>query len=289
MNTKRVQTAADVVLAALTQNRTAAGIALALESAGMLAMQSAPDDVLAKVRNQAWQELRRDTGTSRPMWRTVITDSESPTGLAPVCTGERSDALHMIDDYPGGPQRDEDGVYDCCPYPQIETYSAVWAEYLAGLLNADASDELTGAYLARWEEEQDNARLRLAWQSARERAQAYGEGILRIVADRESYQDWLKQEQAVTERLRARVAELEAAAEKIRHLHKDSPMGPCPVCVDADAMARGDDYTVPYPCPTARLAGAQDCDPCHPCGCPKRFNRHADGCPTLPDAPDADE
>jgi hypothetical protein len=22
-------------------------------------------------------------------------------------------------------------------------------------------------------------------------------------------------------------------------------------------------------------------DPCHPCGCPKRFNRHADGCPTL--------
>lgn len=22
-------------------------------------------------------------------------------------------------------------------------------------------------------------------------------------------------------------------------------------------------------------------DPCHPCGCPKRFDRHADGCPTL--------
>jgi len=25
--------------------------------------------------------------------------------------------------------------------------------------------------------------------------------------------------------------------------------------------------------------GAPDEDPCHPCGCPKRFNRHADGCP----------
>jgi hypothetical protein len=25
-------------------------------------------------------------------------------------------------------------------------------------------------------------------------------------------------------------------------------------------------------------------DPCHPCGCPKRFDRHADGCPTLADA-----
>jgi len=62
-------------------------------------------------------------------------------------------------------------------------------------------------------------------------------------------------------RLRARVAELEKAAEEIRFLHKDSPMGPCPVCVDGDAMARGDDPTVPYPCPTARLAGAKDFDP----------------------------
>ncbi|GGW50004.1 hypothetical protein [Streptomyces griseoloalbus] len=58
-----------------------------------------------------------------------------------------------------------------------------------------------------------------------------------------------------------RVAELEKAAEEIRFLHKDSPMGPCPTCVDGDAMARGDDPTVPYPCPTARLAGATDCDP----------------------------
>jgi hypothetical protein len=59
----------------------------------------------------------------------------------------------------------------------------------------------------------------------------------------------------------ARVAELEQAMTEIRHLHKDSPMGPCPVCIDSDAMALGDDGTVPYPCPTARLAGAKDCDP----------------------------
>lgn len=26
-------------------------------------------------------------------------------------------------------------------------------------------------------------------------------------------------------------------------------------------------------------------DPCHPCGCPKRFDRHADGCPTEPTVP----
>jgi hypothetical protein len=66
---------------------------------------------------------------------------------------------------------------------------------------------------------------------------------------------------AELETLRARVTELEAAAKAIRHLHTDSPMGPCPVCVDADAMGRGEDYTVPFPCPTARLAGAKDCDP----------------------------
>ncbi|MBR8638693.1 hypothetical protein KEF29_03610 [Streptomyces tuirus] len=132
-------------------------------------------------------------------------------------------------------------------------------------------------------------RYRLAWLSARERAQAYDEGILRVVKDRESYQGWLKQEQAFTQHLQARIAELEAerhttnealtdaaealranrdriaelekAAEQIRHLHKDSPMGPCPVCIDADAMTRDEDYTLPYPCPTARLAGAKDCDP----------------------------
>jgi len=56
-------------------------------------------------------------------------------------------------------------------------------------------------------------------------------------------------------------AEMRQQLTAIRHLHKDSPMGPCPVCVDSDALARGDDYTVPYPCPTARAAGATDCEP----------------------------
>ncbi len=59
----------------------------------------------------------------------------------------------------------------------------------------------------------------------------------------------------------AEVLRLRAAMEQIRRLHTDSPMGPCPVCIDADALAAGGDGLVPYPCPTARLAGAQDCDP----------------------------
>lgn len=98
---------------------------------------------LAKARAAALNDIKLTDDQPAPTWRIIHTDSESPTGLAPVCTGERSDALHMIDDYPGGPQRDEDGVYDCCPYPQIETYSTVWAEYLVELLNADAEEKAT--------------------------------------------------------------------------------------------------------------------------------------------------
>lgn len=63
--------------------------------------------------------------------------------------------------------------------------------------------------------------------------------------------------------LLAEIRRLNAALTQIRHLHKDSPMGPCPVCIDADAAAAGGDGLVPYPCPTGRLAGAQDCDPPH--------------------------
>jgi hypothetical protein len=90
---------------------------------------SARDDVLAA--------LTRDGITLPARWRVIITDSESPTGVAPVCTAANS--LHMIDDYPGGPKYDEDGVYDCCPWPQFDTYSETTAAYLVELLNADAT------------------------------------------------------------------------------------------------------------------------------------------------------
>lgn len=63
--------------------------------------------------------------------------------------------------------------------------------------------------------------------------------------------------------LKAQIDRLRTALTAIQHLHKDSPMGPCPVCIDADAVAAGGDGLMPYPCPTGRLAGAQDCDPPH--------------------------
>jgi hypothetical protein len=45
-------------------------------------------------------------------------------------------------------------------------------------------------------------RYRTAWCNARERAQAYGEGILRVVGDREQWQEWLRQTEAAAEQQR---------------------------------------------------------------------------------------
>jgi hypothetical protein len=104
-------------------------------------------DNLAKARAEVAPLIEHDTG-DRPRWRVIHTDSESPSGVALTCTGENSDALHMIDDYPGGPIRDEEGVYDCCPWPQFETYSPVLAAYLVELLNADAEEKATDAQSA---------------------------------------------------------------------------------------------------------------------------------------------
>ncbi|MFE2712316.1 hypothetical protein ACFXKI_10065 [Streptomyces mirabilis] len=102
------------------------------------------NELLAQARAEVAPLIAHDTG-DRPRWRVIHTDSESPSGVALTCTGENSDALHMIDDYPGGPIRDEEGVYDCCPWPQFETYSPVLAAYLVALLNADSEEKTTPA------------------------------------------------------------------------------------------------------------------------------------------------
>ncbi|MFF9271091.1 hypothetical protein [Streptomyces rochei] len=66
MNTKRVNGAAGVILAALTQNRTPAGIALALESAGLLMTPETAEDMAStateavRVAEESVTELRRE-------------------------------------------------------------------------------------------------------------------------------------------------------------------------------------------------------------------------------------
>lgn len=68
-------------------------------------------------------------------WRVIMTDTESATGVAPVCENRDPD-LHEGDKGPSAGMY----VYDCCPYPQIETWDERVAERLAQTLTeADAS------------------------------------------------------------------------------------------------------------------------------------------------------
>ncbi|MEW1803267.1 hypothetical protein ACIGO7_35630 [Streptomyces virginiae] len=83
--------------------------------------------------------------------------------------------------------------------------------------NRELADMLAGTGLALWEEERDLARMRLAWQSARFRASAYSEGILRIVSDREAWERWTKAAEAEVVRLRAVVAERDEQLASLLH------------------------------------------------------------------------
>lgn len=74
----------------------------------------------------------------------------------------------------------------------------------------------------RWRDRAEKAeaerdRFRLAWKSARERAVAYGEGILRAVGDRESYQSWLKEAEGRLEVQRRQSNAMQSAANIADH------------------------------------------------------------------------
>lgn len=62
-------------------------------------------------------------------WRVIITDTESMTGVAPVC--ETDHTPHSED----GESQLRDWVFDCCPHPHIEMWSEDLATRLAELLN----------------------------------------------------------------------------------------------------------------------------------------------------------
>ncbi|MFJ5151448.1 hypothetical protein ACIQCF_07640 [Streptomyces sp. NPDC088353] len=83
------------------------------------------------------------------------------------------------------------------------------------------------------------------------------------------------------EQLRARVAELEAQrealAERLR-AGQEWQRGRTPELVSENFVSQSELRSI-FGIP---LTAPWDEDPCHPCGCPKRFDRHADGCPTLP-------
>lgn len=72
-------------------------------------------------------------------WRVIITDTESETGIAPVCEDPaHNPALH--DDDPSGVR-----VFDCCPYPQIELWDERAAARAAELFTQAAAEAAEAA------------------------------------------------------------------------------------------------------------------------------------------------
>jgi hypothetical protein len=74
--------------------------------------------------------------TTLGQWRTITTDSESQTGIAPVCKHQRDYMKHSTGEGYMQPPADEYGVYDCCPEPQIEMWNETVAGRLVSVLNA---------------------------------------------------------------------------------------------------------------------------------------------------------
>ncbi|MFJ2399787.1 hypothetical protein ACIOUE_00685 [Streptomyces xanthochromogenes] len=65
--------------------------------------------------------------------------------------------------------------------------------------------------------EAERDRFSLAWKSARERAAAYGEGILRVVGEREQYAAWLKAAEGCLEVQRRQSDTFQSAANIADH------------------------------------------------------------------------
>lgn len=69
-------------------------------------------------------------------WRVIVTDTEGPTGVAPVCPSA-STATHYI---PEADEQDETGVYDCCPGPHIECWAPLAASIIATSLTGAGAE-----------------------------------------------------------------------------------------------------------------------------------------------------
>lgn len=69
-------------------------------------------------------------------WRVIITDSESMTGVAPVCEEPGHPGRASIAGLEGAATTGgSPWVFDCYPYPQIELCSERGAAHMAALLS----------------------------------------------------------------------------------------------------------------------------------------------------------
>lgn len=73
------------------------------------------------------------------MWRVIITDTESMTGVAPVCESPE----HAMNAYVATKDPNMaclDTVFDCCPHPHIECWSEAGARIVAGQLDLHSAE-----------------------------------------------------------------------------------------------------------------------------------------------------
>jgi len=66
-------------------------------------------------------------------WRTIFTDTEGMTGVAPECGHQNDVSKHSSGDG-FGKVVDPHGVYDCCPHPHIECWDESFASLIARYL-----------------------------------------------------------------------------------------------------------------------------------------------------------
>jgi hypothetical protein len=228
LNARSVNSAAGVVQAAMEQGRrTATGIALALESAQLL-MSPETAAELERLASQvvelqnAMSEHRNDAARARRERDLMRERVSEPNGCAHCGEAKRSHGRRYISGVGGHAwERPSDEQVKARMLARRVARSPLPATpELDQVL-----EDLTGANLARWEEEQENARLRLALASARRGRSQLRAKVAELLAERHTTNEALDD---AVQALRADRAESEPP--RIRKHHPD-----CAAVVQAGA------------------------------------------------------
>ncbi|WP_225811264.1 hypothetical protein [Streptomyces spinosus] len=133
MNTRSVNSAAGVILAAMQQNRTPAGIALALEAAGLLMSPEAAKDMASvstdavSVAERAVEELRREHEESARL-RSRLAELEAElakyVGIEPTVADELAYASRVV------------AAVDALRLPESLKVDSIEAQYRCGYVHA---------------------------------------------------------------------------------------------------------------------------------------------------------